>query len=111
MFRVTKRMEVAGAHHLNLPYESPCTYPHGHNWVIEITMECDDDSLSDYGMVYDFALIKREIHGRLDHRTINEYVEQPTAENIAKWICDLLGEACTQVMVQESEGNRAWYIR
>lgn len=35
----------------------------------------------------------------------------PTAENIAKWICDELGEKCYKVTVQESEGNIAEYER
>ena len=32
----------------------------------------------------------------------------PTAENIAKWICDQIPE-CYKVSVQESEGNTATY--
>lgn len=35
----------------------------------------------------------------------------PTAENMAKWIADQLGEKCFKVVVQESEGNVAIYER
>ena len=31
MYYVSKRMEVAGAHRLDLPYESKCSNLHGHN--------------------------------------------------------------------------------
>jgi len=34
----------------------------------------------------------------------------PTAENIAKWICDQIPN-CYKVEVQESEGNTAIYIK
>ena len=33
----------------------------------------------------------------------------PTAENIAKWVADTVGETCYKVTVQESEGNLAIY--
>lgn len=50
-----------------------------------------------------------EIHGYLDHGNFNELLPfNPTAENIAKWICDQIPE-CYKVSVQESEGNTATY--
>ena len=35
-------------------------------------------------------LLKKKIHGRLDHRHINDVLGDinPTAENMAKWIAD-----------------------
>jgi 6-pyruvoyltetrahydropterin/6-carboxytetrahydropterin synthase len=33
----------------------------------------------------------------------------PTAENIAKWIAEQIGEKCWRVKVQESIGNVAIY--
>jgi 6-pyruvoyltetrahydropterin/6-carboxytetrahydropterin synthase len=108
MYRICKRMEIAGAHRLKLPYESGCSRMHGHNWIIEIT--CETADLNGEGMVLDFARIK-EIVGKLDHNDLGWFVEQPTAENIARWIADQIGPDCVEVMVQESEGNRAWFIR
>ena len=63
--------------------------------------------------VIDFTDIKEKIHGRLDHRHINDVLGDinPTAENIAKWIADELGPKCFKVEVQESEGNTAIYER
>ena len=60
MYYVSKRMEVAGSHHLDLPYESKCSNLHGHNWII--TVHCKSEKLTDYGMIVDFALVKKEIH-------------------------------------------------
>ena len=34
MYKIIKKMEVAGAHKLELPYESKCSNLHGHNWNI-----------------------------------------------------------------------------
>lgn len=110
MYRVKKRIEIAGAHRLDLPYESPCSRLHGHNWIIEIFMQAEE--LDESGMVMDFAKIKAEIKNALDHQYINEVVQMnPTAENIARWICERLGEKCWKVTVQESEGNTAEYER
>lgn len=59
----------------------------------------------------DFTHIKKSIHDRLDHRYLNDVVpENPTAENIARWICEQVPH-CYKVMVQESEGNEAIYER
>lgn len=110
MYRVRKRIEVAGAHQLKLDYVSKCSGVHGHNWIIEIFMQ--SETLNRNGMVMDFTHIKKEIHDVLDHKYINDVVEvNPTAENIAKWICDRLGNNCYKVIVQESEGNVAEYER
>ena len=106
MYTVTKRMEVSGAHCLQLPYKSKCTHLHGHNWIIDVT--CQWENLDENGMVVDFTHIK-DVVMQLDHAFINDIVKtNPTAENIAKWIHDQI-PFCTRVSVQESEGNVAIY--
>lgn len=114
MYYVSKRMEIAGSHRLNLDYESPCTNLHGHNWIV--TVYCKAEELNHNGMVVDFALVKKSIHGLMDHGNLNEIFKfNPTAENIAKWICEKVNELCLphgtcyKVIVQESEGNIAEY--
>lgn len=110
MYRVKKRLEIAGAHKLSLNYESKCSNIHGHNWIVEIYMQ--SKGLDRNGMVMDFTHIKGEIQDALDHKYINDVVQvNPTAENIARWICEKLGEKCYKVTVQESEGNIAEYER
>ena len=111
MYYVSKRMEIAGAHRLNLDYESKCRNLHGHNWIV--TVHCKAKELNRNGMVEDFTLIKKEIHDKLDHQYLNKVPElrgiNPTAENIAKWICEQI-PTCYKVEVQESEGNIATYV-
>lgn len=107
MYYVSKRMEIAGAHYLKLDYASKCENLHGHNWIV--TVYCKAKELNKNGMVEDFTHIKKAIHGKLDHTLLNGVVDfNPTAENIAKWICEQI-PTCYKVQVQESEGNVACY--
>ena len=105
MYTVKKRMEIAGAHRLNLNYESKCANLHGHNWIVVVW--CKSQTLDANGMVIDFTHIKREVQEKLDHKFLNDVVPfNPTAENIAKWVCEQIPH-CYRVSVQESEGNFA----
>jgi len=114
MYTVTKKMTIAAAHQLKLPYESKCSEQHGHNWIIEV--EVVSGILTDYGMVVDFAHIS-EVVGSLDHKDLNDRLTfNPTAENIAEWIfkevkssLDNPSAEVTKVTVQESEGNIACF--
>jgi 6-pyruvoyltetrahydropterin/6-carboxytetrahydropterin synthase len=122
MYKVTKRMEIAACHCLDLPYESKCSNIHGHNWIVTVT--CAADELTKYGMVIDFTAIKKLIHDKLDHQMLNEVLDfNPTAENMCKWIDETITKYledsdeypydtyCERVTVQESEGNIATYCK
>ncbi len=107
MYRISKRFEVSGAHKLNLSYESKCQELHGHNWLI--TVFCQSKTLNADGMVIDFKKAKDIISQKIDHKYINDVVDfNPTAENIAKWVCDQIPN-CYKDIVLESEGNIAEY--
>lgn len=107
MYTVIKRMEVSASHFLKLSYRSKCELLHGHNWIV--TVWCRAKELDENGMVVDFSRIKEVVMGRLDHRNLNEVLDfNPTAENIARWICDQIPQ-CYRVEVRESEGNTAVY--
>ena len=125
MYIIKKRIEISSSHCLNLPYQSKCSKPHGHNWIIEV--EISGEFLNEEGLLIDFTHIK-EVVMQLDHTNINEVIKDkyplnPTAENLAVWIADKInnkifaywtGEdekpTVTKVTVQESEGNTACYI-
>ena len=107
MYRVKKRLEISASHKLKLSYESKCENLHGHNWIIDVYLASKE--LNDDGMVMDFTLIKKSISDKLDHKNLNDVLLfNPTAENIAKWICDQF-KCCYRVDVQESENNIAIY--
>ncbi len=110
MYEVKKRLEISAAHKLVLDYDSKCTNLHGHNWIIEVYLK--SDTLDKNGMVMDFTHIKNKIVDKFDHKVINEVVDfNPTAENLAKYICDELSPYCYRVDVQESENNTATYYK
>lgn len=109
MYYVSKQMEIAGCHHLDLHYESKCQNLHGHNWIV--TVHCKAEELNEDGMVVDFKEIKNKIHGYLDHGNFNELLPfNPTAENIARWVCEQI-PTCWRVDVEESKANIATYIK
>ena len=110
MYHCCKEMYIDAAHKLNLSYDSPCENLHGHSWRVRIY--CKSETLDENGMVYDFKKLKDATHGKLDHKFINEVVDfNPTAENLAKWMADQVGETCYKVEVWESVNNLAWWER
>jgi len=109
MYYVKKRFTICGAHKLKLSYESECTTLHGHNWVVDVYLK--SCALNKDGMIMDFDIITKTLKDKLDHKTLNDVVDfNPTAENLAKYICDLFSPHCYQVDVEESAGNVASYI-
>jgi len=107
MYYVSKRIEISSAHSLDLPIEHKCEALHGHNWTIIV--HCKSETLDANGMVTDFTAIKSFVHDNLDHKNLNEVLDfNPTAENIAKWICDNIPN-CYKVEVWETENNHAIY--
>lgn len=107
MYYVTKKMEISGSHYITMERGSKCERLHGHNWII--TVYCKAKELDEDGMVVDFTEVKRLVHGTLDHQDLNSILPfNPTAENIAHWICERVPH-CYKVDVQESSGNIATY--
>jgi 6-pyruvoyltetrahydropterin/6-carboxytetrahydropterin synthase len=93
--RRTMRLDVefyfAAAHRLPR-YEGPCFRMHGHNYKFFVAVEGEVDPAS--GMIADFGEIKRIVGelvlAKVDHRVLNDTLENPTAENIARWIWETL---------------------
>lgn len=107
MYTVIKRMEISASHSLRLSYPSKCCGLHGHNWII--TVCCRSEKLNADGMVVDFSQISRMVKDRLDHKNLNDELPfNPTAENIAHWICETVPN-CFKVIVCESGNNTAIY--
>ena len=107
MYYVSKRFEVSAAHYVTTDHHTKCEALHGHNWIIIV--HCKSETLDEDGMVTDFTLIKRNIMSKIDHKNLNEVLDfSPTAENLAKWICDETPN-CFKVETRESENNKAVY--
>jgi 6-pyruvoyltetrahydropterin/6-carboxytetrahydropterin synthase len=85
LYKIHWEDEISCAHNLELDYESKCNRVHGHNYKIEVDINAS--LLNDQGMVIDFSDIKKIVF-KLDHRNLNDFIKQPTAENIAKYLCE-----------------------
>ena len=111
MYYIEKTFEISSSHKLTLSYRSKCENLHGHNWIILVT--CESAELNSSGMVFDFTHIKKRVEQMLDHQDITNKIVingkqvNPTAENIALFIAQCIGDMCVRVQVQESEGNVA----
>lgn len=108
MYEIRKRLEISAAHRLVLDYPSKCSVLHGHNWIVDVYLR--SETLNANGMIMDFSEIKRLVVEPLDHKVLNDVVPfNPTAENLARHICDCLQPYCYRVDVVESADNSATY--
>jgi 6-pyruvoyltetrahydropterin/6-carboxytetrahydropterin synthase len=92
--RVRRRFGFEAAHRLPR-HPGKCRELHGHSFSLVVTVERPVDASS--GLALDFGELKRiveaEVIERLDHRFLNELIDNPTAERIAVWIWDRLAPA------------------
>jgi len=88
--RLVRGFTFEAAHRLpKAPPGHKCARLHGHSFRVEVI--CEGDANPETGWLIDFGEIKRlfePIMNRLDHRYLNEIegLENPTAENLARWI-------------------------
>jgi 6-pyruvoyltetrahydropterin/6-carboxytetrahydropterin synthase len=89
--RLDVEFYFAAAHRLPR-YEGPCFRLHGHNYRFFVAVEGDVDPKT--GMIADFGdvkgIVQEHVLSRVDHRNLNDVLENPTAENIARWIWETL---------------------
>lgn len=85
-----KQFSFDAAHFLpHVPEGHKCKRMHGHTYIIEVLTEGPVDEQA--GWVHDLADIKIHLDPilkQLDHYTLNdiEGLENPTVENISRWI-------------------------
>ena len=74
-----------------LPGHDKCGSLHGHTYKIEVVIEGENRS----GMIIDFTELKKSIKDTLaffDHKTLNDFLEYPSVENICESIKKKMGE-------------------
>jgi 6-pyruvoyltetrahydropterin/6-carboxytetrahydropterin synthase len=96
MYTLTTMVEFSSAHTL-VGHSGPCKKMHGHNWKVEV--EITGEKLDKIGMVVDFKEISKATNlvvDELDHEFLNNLEpfseDNPTAENIARYIFTKLSE-------------------
>jgi 6-pyruvoyltetrahydropterin/6-carboxytetrahydropterin synthase len=82
------RTDFAAAHQLR-GYDGDCARLHGHNWRVELYVECSE--LDDLGLGIDYKIMKRELKAALagwDHYNLNDVPPfdtiNPSSENVAR---------------------------
>jgi 6-pyruvoyltetrahydropterin/6-carboxytetrahydropterin synthase len=92
MFEISVEYTFAAGHALR-NYKGKCENVHGHNYKVRVTLA--GDKLNAAGLLMDFVELRSEIKRlveKLDHRFLNDIPPfdqlNPSAENLAKYICD-----------------------
>lgn len=82
------------ASHFLTKYHGRCENLHGHNYKIIVTIE---GPVGDDGMVIDFKhvkeIVKEKVINKLDHTHLNDTISNPSAENLAVWIWNHIGDS------------------
>jgi len=98
----------------NVPEGHKCRRLHGHSYHVEIHVSGEVDAHS--GMVMDFSDIREAfepLRSRLDHYYLNEVegLDNPTSENLARWIWDGLSAtvSLSKIVVRETCTSGAVY--
>lgn len=92
--RLVRRYSFEAAHQLHdLPAEHPCSRLHGHGYQLEVAVHARVEDLDYRGMVIEYseldAIVQTAVLDRYDHRFVNDFLDQPTVENMAPdiWEC------------------------
>jgi 6-pyruvoyltetrahydropterin/6-carboxytetrahydropterin synthase len=91
--RVKRAFDFEAAH--KLPHHpGKCRDLHGHSYHLVVSVDRPLDARS--GMAIDFSdlkqIVRREVVEVLDHKYVNDLIENPTAEVMAVWIWNKLRE-------------------
>jgi 6-pyruvoyltetrahydropterin/6-carboxytetrahydropterin synthase len=105
---IFREFTIEAAHRLpNVPEGHKCTRLHGHSYRVEIHIT--GPVTAPTGWVMDFADVKeafRPLHERLDHHYLNEIegLDNPTSENLARWIWERLQDTLplSAVVIRET---------
>jgi len=102
--------EFSAAHYLP-DYEGKCEALHGHNYAVEVFIAAEN--LCKGGIAHDFAGIRTRLREIMpDHRLLNDILENPSAELIARYIYEKLRPfypGLVRVVVWENERQGAEY--
>ena len=83
--------EFCSAHALPY-YDGPCKRMHGHNYRLQVVVEGEPNPKD--GMIIDFEIMRTLVWEHAlapcDHHTLNDLMDNPTAENLVVWIWDRL---------------------
>ena len=107
--QATKQFNFCYGHRLP-EHPGKCAQWHGHNAVLEITVERNGGRTSEGNrMVMDFGTIKEIVQpsiDKFDHANLNDTFENPTCEELAAYLFSILN-----LRFKEQTGNQVRVIK
>jgi 6-pyruvoyltetrahydropterin/6-carboxytetrahydropterin synthase len=80
-------------------YNGPCFRMHGHNYRLQVTLSGMPNPKD--GMIRDFEEVRKMVWelvlNQCDHHTLNDFMENPTAENLTLWMWERLKAAMPEL--------------
>ena len=111
MFRITKEFHFSASHQLlHLPQDHQCHRLHGHNYIVVVELASPtlnaDGFVRDY---HDLKPLKTYIDDCFDHRHLNDVLDMPTSEVMAKHFFDWCHARWPETAaVKVSETPKTW---
>lgn len=110
--KVVKKYTFDAAHYLPR-YVGKCKQLHGHTYTLEVIIEGSVNP--DTGMVVDFydidTVVKNEVMSLLDHKCLNDIIENPTSENVLMFVHEILRKRfCDYKVVLRLWETRSAYV-
>lgn len=99
---IRKQFRFEAAH--ILPFHlGKCASLHGHSYRLDVAVAGEPQTTGPAtGMVADFdeigAVVRPRVIDRLDHASLNDLIENPTAERIAIWVWNEIAEHLPQLV-------------
>ena len=99
---IRKQFRFEAAHILPF-HPGKCARLHGHSYRLDVAVAGNlQTSGPATGMVADFddigAVVRPRVIERLDHASLNDFIDNPTAERIAVWVWNEIAEHLPQLV-------------
>lgn len=99
---IRKQFRFEAAHMLPF-HPGKCARLHGHSYRLDVAVAGElQRSGPATGMVADFddigTVVRPRVIDRLDHASLNDLIDNPTAERIATWVWNELAEHLPQLV-------------
>ena len=112
MIELHCQFRYEAAHYLpQLPADHQCHRMHGHSYGLTVTVRgpvCDDGFVEDFSVIKD--IVGKHVTEQLDHRLLNEILDNPTVEHQLIWMWQQLADhipGLHRLTLQETATNSA----
>ncbi len=102
---LSKDFTFDSAHFLT-EYHGKCEHLHGHTYKLRVTVE---GKVQSNGLLIDFGILKKivkeQILDKYDHRCLNDFFDNPTAENVVMEFWKLLEDLPSLLKAEANDPN------